>query len=268
MATLGGKFDKVVILVSTGRTGTSALAQYLDRAYDNVKALHEPPPSRNLRRDSNRYLCKRLSKDGLARTLTDSRRGLLARVTEPIYIESNPFLHGFLDVFDEVFGCPLIVHIVRDPRTYIRSYINFGVFRGVKGLCAAYYPFWMLKPEFYEQNPATRWADMSPAERVAWRWVTVNGELNRGEELFGERYLRIRFEDLFTPDGSGLRILTDWIGLPENAEVAEAARTEKVNVSRDRGFPKWENLDPGLRDAVLAHCKDMMQTYGYRVDEA
>ncbi len=268
MSVFDGKFNKVAILVSTGRTGTRALAQYLDKAYPDVKALHEPSPSRNLKRISNRYLCKRISRDDLVRALTDSRRDLLARITEPIYIESNPFLRGFLDAFDEVFGGPLIVHIVRDPRTFIRSYINFGAFRGLKGLAAAYYPFWELKPELYERSPARRWRDMSPAERGAWRWATINGELNRGEELFGERYLRLRFEDLFTPDGSGLRTLTDWIGLPEKAEVAEAARTEKVNASRDRGFPKWENLDPGLRNAVLAHCKDMMQTYGYRVDEA
>jgi hypothetical protein len=40
-----GKFDKAVFIVSSGRTGTKALAHHLSKCYDNVFAVHEPRPS-------------------------------------------------------------------------------------------------------------------------------------------------------------------------------------------------------------------------------
>lgn len=258
-----GKFERIVILVSTGRTGTKALAQHFNTCYAQVRALHEPPPSRHLRRASNRYLCRRLSREGLVRTLADSRRRLLEDIREPVYIESNPFLHGFLDAFDEVFENPRVVHIVRDPRTYVRSYLNFGVFRGVKGAAARWLPYWMIKPDQYETNPARRWAQMCPAERVAWRWRTVNSVLERGEALFGERYLRVRFEEVMARDGSGINDLAEWIGLPPSDRLAQELNREKVNASREMGVPPWPEWSEEQKSVVLAQCRELMKRYGY-----
>ena len=91
---------RTIVLVSTGRTGTRALAEYWNSAYPDVTALHEPVPSRSLRRLSNRYLCKKVDLDTLTREFTRSRRRLLASIDTPVYVESNPFLHGCLDAFD------------------------------------------------------------------------------------------------------------------------------------------------------------------------
>jgi len=266
MAVLGKKFEKVVILLSTGRTGTKALAQYFDTCYEQVRALHEPHPSRHLRVASNRYLCKRLSKDDMVRILAKSRRRLFAALSEPIYIESNHFLHGFLEALDELFEAPKIIHIVRDPRTYVPSHLNHGTLRGLKGLAARYYPFWMIKPDHYETNPKKRWRQMSHPERMAWRWKTINAELNRGKSLFGSRYLRVRFEDTFAKNGSGLDRVTDWIGLPRNPRLLAEANRQKVNVSRYSYCPPWQQWNPALKQLVIAHCRDLMELYGYSTE--
>jgi hypothetical protein len=50
MAALAGRFDMAAVLLSTGRTGTMAIARYLRESYPGVCALHEPRPSRHLRR--------------------------------------------------------------------------------------------------------------------------------------------------------------------------------------------------------------------------
>ena len=104
MAYYSGQFEKIAVILSTGWTGTMALAHYFDASYDQVKALHEPKPSRRLRLASNRYLYGQLSKSNLAQQLIRSQRRLFRDISEPFYIESNGFLHGFLDVFDDVFG--------------------------------------------------------------------------------------------------------------------------------------------------------------------
>lgn len=262
---MGERPQKVVIAVSTGRTGSQALAHHFDACFPQVRALHEPKPSRGLRIASNRYLCGRSSRGYLARRLASARADLLAAAGTPIYLESNPFLHGFLEVFDAVFGEPQVLHIVRDPRSYIPSYINFGAFRGLKGWAARAVPFWMLKPDQFERDPHRRWREMGPAERVAWRWNAVNGVLDRGQALFGPRYLRLRYEDLFDPGGEALSELLRRLGLPPSDDLSERFRKQRVNASPDRGFPPFDQWEEALRERILDTCRERMARYGYEV---
>lgn len=256
------KFGTVVLLLSTGRTGTKALAHYFDGAFDNVYAVHEPPPSRTLRVASNRFLAGRVTEARLVEKYAAAREARLARVNEPVYLESNPFLHGFVGVLDRLFRAPRVVHLVRDPRTYVRSYLNYGAFRGVKGLAARYYPYWMLKPEQVDPTAPRRWPDMSHVERLAWRWTTINTALDRGESLYGDRYLRVRYEDVFAEDGSGLRRLAEWAGLTPTAGF-ERLREERVNASTGKQAPKFDQWDAADRRVLLDLCGPQMERYGY-----
>ncbi len=263
MALYPGKFQQVVIILSTGRTGTMGLAKLFDDGFTNVKGLHEPPPSRNLRIASNRYVCGRLNRASLLRILSDSRRKLLGRIEEPVYVESNWYLYGFLDVLEEVFGSVRVLHVVRDPRTLVRSYINFGTLRGLKGIAARYFPFWMLKPDHYEKHPSRRFGQMSDAERLSYTWKTINAEIDRAEELFGERYLRMRYEDVFARSGDGIRQIVEWVGLDWKPSLVELMQGEKVNASRDKGFPRFEDWDAVEKDRLLNLCGPLMEKYGY-----
>lgn len=266
MAVFSGKFERVVFIVSSGRTGTTALAQHLAAAYSDVCALHEPTPSWRLRRASAMALCGRLTKDQLVQRLASARRGLVGRITQPIYIESNPYLGGFMEAFAEVFDKPLIIHLVRDPRTFIRSSMNFGTFRGLKKFAQAFIPWWLPKPEQLPNAAGRRWNEMSEPERMAWYWSILNRELNRGREIHGERYMRMRFEDLFAKDGSGMHPFTDFIGLPRNARLIEEANRENVNASREHAFPKFADWPADLKARLAEHCGDLMAMYGYPAD--
>jgi hypothetical protein len=264
-----------VVVLSTGRTGTQALAHYFNTCYDHVTALHEPKPTRHFRMMSNRAMTGKLSRETAVRALVRSRRRLVEKITRPIYIESNWYLYGFLEALKDVFGWPKILHVVRDPRTFIPSYINYGTFSGLKKVAAEFLPYWYLKPEQYEKNPAKRWNEMSEPERLAWHWHVVNREIDRGAQLYGEDYLRLKYEDLFPrekpvardeasvkalpPD---LKRLLDWIGLPPNEKLL-AALGDKRNASGNRGFPKWQQWDEATRAAVLARCGEQMERYDY-----
>ncbi|HEX2974227.1 MAG TPA: hypothetical protein VHP11_17970 [Tepidisphaeraceae bacterium] len=202
MAIFSGKFQRVVFIVSSGRTGTKALAHHLSVCYDNVHAVHEPTPSWRLRRASSRAMAGRISKAELVEKLAYCRRQMVAQVQTPIYVESNPFLAGFLEAFGEVFDNPMVLHVVRDPRTYVRSALNWGSYSGIKKLASNFCPYWTVKPEHFANNTDTPWMQMTDRQRAAWYWKTVNTDLNRGQELLGDRYLRIRFEDLFARSGA------------------------------------------------------------------
>jgi hypothetical protein len=248
---------RFVLIVSTGRTGTKALAQHLDKCYPQVCALHEPRPSWRLRMATTRALCGKMQRQQLVEKLVRLRRGLISRVSQGIYVESNPYLSGFIEVFPEVFEDARVVHVVRDPRTYVRSGVNFGAFRGTKKLASEWWPNWFPKPA------GSRWGEMDSIERLAWFWALVNSHLNRGEEIYGERYLRIGFEELFSPEGEGLERLTDWIGLPRSGAMREEARKEHVNASRVEELAAWDKWPASDQQKVMKHCGDLMRMYGY-----
>ncbi len=265
MAAFGGK--KVILIVSSGRTGTKALAQHLGRCYGDVCALHEPRPSWRLRMGTTRALCGRASRDELRVMLTRLRRKLMERIDRPIYVESNPYLSGFVEVFGEVFDQPRVVHVVRDPRTYVRSGVNFGAFTGLKRLASEWWPNWFPRPEKCANARGLTWAAMAPIERLAWFWTLVNSRLNEGESIYGERYLRIGFEELFSRDGGGLDRLTDWIGLPRSSAMKEEANRERVNASSGNQLPEWEQWHAADQQKVIKHCGELMRVYGYTSDE-
>ena len=277
MAVWPDKFEQVVVVLSTGRTGTQALAHYFNTAYDNVTALHEPKPTRHFRMMSNRAMTGKLSKETAVSALVRSRRRLVEKITRPIYIESNWYLYGFLEPLKEVFGRPKILHVVRDPRTFIPSYINYGTFSGLKKIAAEFLPYWYLKPEQKDPDAALRWKQMSEPQRLAWHWHVVNQEIDRGKDLYGDDYLLLRYEDLFPRENKGaggdaakalppgLTKLLDWVGLPANERLVQLMG-DKRNASRNRGFPKWEQWDEGTRTQVLEMCGEQMGRYGYATE--
>src|SRR5438477_7493912 len=119
MAVFGGK--KFVFIVSSGRTGTKAIAQHLSNCYPDIWARHEPAPSWRLRMGTTRELCGRASREELVGMLVKLRRKMVEEAREGIYVESNPYLSGFIGVLGEVFEDARVVHVVRDARTYVRS---------------------------------------------------------------------------------------------------------------------------------------------------
>ena len=254
---------KVVVILSTGRTGTKALAHFFNTSYDDVTALHEPAPSRHLRLLSNRAMAKGMTPGGAVKALAAARRKLLASLTRPVYIESNWYVYGFLDALRPVFGeRTQVLHVVRDPRTYVPSMLNYGTYQGLKAVATRFLPYWYIRPEQMSDRPEKRWSQMSEAERLAWHWHVVNREIDRAPEMFGADYLFMRYEDLFAPDGSGLAKLLPWVGLPENAALLEKVRGERVNASTGRSSA-WSRIAPETRRAVLDLCGEQMARYGY-----
>ena len=256
--------SKVAFLISTGRTGTQTLAFHINKHYENVCALHEPRPSRNLRIASIKHLAGKRTTKQMRNILIKSRSKLFMGIKQRIYIESNPFLYGFLEVLDELFTNAMVVHIIRDPRTYIPSHLNHKGLAGLKGL-AANYSYWMLKPDYVSRNPEKRWRSMSSQEKLAWCWNTINAFLNRGEQLFGSRYLRIRYEDLFTQDGTGILKLCDWLGLEHKDAMTREMLGKRMNQGKNNICNKWETWDSDQQKLVLYHCEQLMNMYGYKL---
>jgi hypothetical protein len=250
-------------VLSTGRTGTKAIAQHLNEWDSGVVALHEPAFSWVIGVASNLYRCKRIGRSQLAWLLTQSRSKRVQAGASRLYLESNPFLNGTIDVLDEALGEVRVIHVVRHPGAYITSALDWGTMSKWKGAVSNFFPYWVCKPELIETDPVRRWSEMSDPERLAWRWANTNRDLNRGEALFGDRYLRIQYEQLFDPEQRGMDRIVEWLGLTAAPKAAGDEPMPLVNASRRGDYPRHGDWPPELRERVIELCGDLMELYGY-----
>jgi len=256
----------IVFVLSTGRTGSQAIARYFDDLAPEVRAVHEPFPSRLLRIAGNAYRRGHLSSEQMIRLLRLSRGRRIYSCQYPTYLEASPYLRSCVELLPIAFPGTRIVHIVRHPGTYIPSYINHGVFSGFKGFIGHSVPYWLLKPEHVERFPVKRWRDMGAVERIAWRWDTLNRMIEDASGNFGEGYIRFRFEHLFDAESSGMRRLAEWVGTSASAAVQQAAGEAAHNESRLRVFPTEGAWRDSAQDAIEHYCGERMTRYGYTTD--
>ncbi len=246
---------KPIFILSTGRTGTTFLADFLHQ-YGNITAVHEPKPSRILRMWSMACLEGRVSPNYMAAAFSKKRQKLLNHVHAPIYIESNPFIVGFVDVLKELFDDPIIIHVVRDPRTYTTSSINHGNTVGLKSFFNKYVPFWVYTPKGHKQS------QLEPAFRAAEHWQITNQTL-RDYGKSNKNYYMFKFEEVFVGDREKLGDLLKIIGAPKNA--LNEFKNSKVprNKSKHRQIKAWQDWPEPTRQQIKKICGPLMKTYGY-----
>jgi len=251
----------VAFLLSGGRTGTVAIAQYFANAYPEMRSVNEPAQPWQMRIASNMFLAGRLDMQGMEKLLWRWRVREIERAPIGGYLESNASLWGFGSVIPQVFPEARIIHVVRDLRAYVRSVINFGSFSGRKAVANICVPYWIPGRESRD-GPRIRLSGLTVYEQAAWLWTIMNREI--ADSCEGEsRYDRVRFEDLFRDDGRGLVRLAEHIGCSPPEAVLRPFAKGAVNASHGQKVPKWGMLSEGVRDSVLRIGGSQMARFGY-----
>jgi hypothetical protein len=244
--------QRPVFILSTGRTGTQFLAYHFDRD-SHVRALHEPTPSRGLRFWTVAYLEGAVEPSVMTNTLRRYRTGFFDKITEPVYVESNNFLAGFAESLIEEFDEPTLIHVVRDPRTYVRSAINNGAASGLKGLANRLVAFAHLGFEPDSEHPTIR--------RSARYWTLLNKHLQSVGESYPAYHL-FRYEDLFAANSDEFERLVEVVGA--GTRVLDARRDHgRVNQSTRDVLPTWDDWLPAQQRVVIDTCGDLMAPFGY-----
>ena len=254
--------DNVGIFVSSGRTGTRFLAEYFDKNYDDITAVHEPKPSYAIRRYSNAYMHGTISDECMIQLLKRKRKALMAAVTTPTYIESNPYLHGFVPFLHTQWPNAKIIHLVRDPRTAIMSGLNHQDARWIKKFANRWVPHWVPDVRTLLNLPK----DASPIAYYAGFWQLTNNAIHTAGQQH-ENYTRLNYEDLFENDCQGLRQICDILSIDFKASkkaISPKTRINKSISSRTTGWPTWTAAECA---EVHEICSPLMQEYGYGLDQ-
>ena len=251
------------IIVSNGRTGTKFLSEFFDRNFESITSLHEPKPSYALRRYSNAYLVNKVSDDQMIRLLQRKRKKLMSTIHTETYIESNPYLHGFLPFFNTVWPTPNIIHVVRDPRDAITSGLNHQDAHFIKKFANQWVPDWVpdVKRILQPDRP------LSPIGIYAAFWRVVNESIQKtGEQQ--SHYERLTYENIFDEDCTGLKRICEIMSIDIHDSIDIVSPKLRINKSISSRTASWPNWTPAQCAEVHSICSPLMQHYGYGLEQS
>lgn len=259
---MSGADHPVVFVVSTGRTGTTFLARFAGDI--GAEGCHEPGPWW-LRHLSNAHVSGHLDHDRAVGLLRRQR----AHVgTSGPYLEASCLIYGLVGPLLDAFPEARVVHVVRDPRTYVRSGLSWGVHRA-GGRPLNLLPYRRLAPpQFRPLDPRerVRWAADNQFARLCWAWSAMNQAM-RAQGAGHERFRTVRFEDLTDPDlgPDTLAALASDLHLPVDRSRLTELTATPVNASETEasvGWQSWSDADLGL---LLERTATEADHYGYPV---
>ncbi|MFC1885016.1 hypothetical protein ACFL2O_09610 [Thermodesulfobacteriota bacterium] len=252
--------QRIVFILSTSRTGTKALAEGL--ACDDVISPHQPPFSRLLTIASNYYLHGWLPEWFIKNLIFLIREPQIASASRRYYIQVFSLDHIPAKYLYDKHQDMSIIHIVRDARTFVPSYLNWMRTKTKSFIANKFVPGWHPSGFFTGAIPFKEWVRMKPYQKVSWHWAYKNRFI---ENTFREsdRYIRIFFEELFSEKGPHvLEEALSRAGIPYRNSFDKIFATKK-NVSKKNACPLWEKWPEKHKLELTRICGDLMRRYGY-----
>jgi hypothetical protein len=193
----------VILFVSTGRTGTNFLYKFYHELGLNLISEHEARP--DISNLGPSYAKGAFTKEQILREVLKMRSKQLEVLKArgiPIYLESNGAYSFIFHLLKEIFKNLTVVHIIREPYSWITSAFNRpGV--NSEGQLVPRYSIdsrWKLTSDDIEgQSDIINWQSSTLAQKLAWTWYYKNTAILNNSK-YVDKFLTIRFEDLFGAD--------------------------------------------------------------------
>jgi hypothetical protein len=261
------KGTQPVLIISTGRTGTIFFSRLFADLYPATASYHERGASRPIQILTNLHFSHLFPKSGLQAAWKLLKGSEIETCEKPFHIDANCFLYGLAPLAPELYPKLKVIHIVRDPRAYVTSHLNFSRQKGTSFIANYFVPFWQPNPFLVGELPLTRAVGFTRFEKYCWIWNFKNGVMEKLENT-STPYMRVRFEDLFkTPNPEELfGKITDFIGLPRLSGIRDRFR-EPANTSAKTVFPDWPEWTPRQCAQLDGFCGERMRRYGYGGEE-
>lgn len=246
-------------ILSTGRTGTTTLSRVLQQK----RNIHQTPNSGLLNVLSNAALNKNICKKILLEKFFNLEETPPSTADPLKTMGLVLYLNDLIRNNPEKIKNVVIIHIIRDPRDFVTSFMNWKN-RKLSGIIAHHLtPYWMPKPKVTGIKSLWKTISMSKFEHFCWIWNFKNKLIY---DSFSDlpNYHLLKFEDVIEdPDTiktiqgiiSGDRTKTD--------PKIQSSVLEKRNESIKKSFPNWKEWDPKKAKILEEHCGVMMKMFSY-----
>lgn len=256
------KDTRPILIISTGRTGTIFLARLFADLYPDAASYHERGNSRPIQILTNMHFSHLFPKNGVKTAWRLFKGKEIETCEKAFHIDANNFLYGLASIAPELYPNLKVLHIVRDPRDYVTSQLNFSRQKRTSFIGNYLVPFWQPNPFLVGELPLSRSFGFTRFEKYCWVWDFKNRVMSKLEGS-ATPYLCIRFEELFSSQPeAAFRHITDFFGLPPAKNIHEKF-CEPANTSKTTFFPEWPDWTSKHARQLQTLCGKQMEKFGY-----
>ena len=255
---------RYLFFIGSHRTGSKAMAT-LANQIEGASCIHQNRGHQFLNLISLAYLqhkCPQSFLDFMTDQLLLNR---LKNTNKDCVVETIGYNMVAIQRALETLEHMKIIHVIRDPRSFITSMQNWRKGRPTRNKIQENLPFWDVGSGLLKIS-AKQWNSLDITEKFAHRWAYKNEYISK---TYGAHpnYRMIKFENLFNSDHLDETLeLLQWGGMHVNKMDLEGFIIHKINVSN----PKVEAGDkiPGWRSWNNETCRKIHNicgnnSYGY-----
>ncbi len=293
-----------IIISSLGRTGTTFFAEFFKENSKNTYVVHEPEniyikkmkikdvlwgienfgfsniilkkitKKWGILSASNKKLLKKQTNQEVIEDLIKQREDFVEKQKEGVYIESNHHYFGVLDLLPSVFKNLRIIYLIRDPRDWVRSWINFQGWYHWTDINNALGN--RLSPKTLgDEEELKKWKKYGRFEKLCWAWNYMNSKAI--ENIKDKPNCKIlRYEDVFINNTKYdnlekiINFATDFKGVEvELKDGYKKSLDKKIhNKPKSYSFPHWKDWNKKRAVHLNEVCGDLMKTFNYGKEDA
>lgn len=287
--------QKIVLIASGGRTGTTFLGNMLSDVIRGSFSVHEPDlldgvsprtwkavrqfgfyhmiigrilGRTGIRNLAQRYLAGDMSFDKAVAAVRNHRRDFYRSIDAGLIVEAYSQWFGLLPVAREAFPDCRLVGIVRDPRTWVQSWSNYGGRFDSKDNVRRFGQRRIDPHMLGDAEYMDKWQTMSPFAKNCWHWKVI-AELILKEAEENPLARCFRFEDLFSDANREvhMKALLDFIVKYDDRqfeyELPEGFLDKVANRSYGDVMDHWQHWPEEQKLELAAICGPVMKQLGY-----
>lgn len=246
-------------ILSTGRTGTTLLGQIFG---DKISLKHQESGSRVINVLGNLTAAKLFPKKLLNRFLVSQfGNGEVPHSTsDPL--RSIPLSFFLLSGEHHCKG--KVIHLIRDPRDFVTSFMNWKKGSFKRTILHHFIPLWQPNPVFTGDVSVLGRLRMSKFEHFCWIWNYKNRFFQNSFSQ-SEDYFQLKFENLTSEEYSPSIIdsLLSFMEVESSNGNNFSLPQKKVNKSEKKYFPRWPDWTPAQAKVLDKWCGEPMRSLGY-----
>jgi hypothetical protein len=285
----------LVFIVSGGRTGTRFFGDLLMEMIEDCFSVHEPDlfdvftrrtwgrlktfgfghmvVGRLMGRTGIRNLTQRrlsgvASEAEIDAAIRKHRHAYYSSLPATLIVESYYQWFGLLPAVRREYPACKIVGILRDPRTWVASWMNFGSHHDRRDLVRLFGQRRLDPTMIGDKDYAQQWSSMSRFEKLCWDWRTIYQQIIDFSEADSRTQL-YRYEDLFLSIDRRdtviemLEFITRFEDRQYYYELQVERLKKRVHSSTRKTFPGWRDWSPELARTLDKLCGNLMVQFGY-----
>ncbi|MDZ7830650.1 MAG: hypothetical protein U5L07_02750 [Desulfobacterales bacterium] len=193
------------------------------------------------------------------------------KIDKELIIESYSGWYGLIPVIRETCANYKVVILIRDPRDWVRSNMDWGKMYGRRDWVSKFgfrrlSPF-MIHDTVYQND----WRHFDQFQKLCWAWKTIY-EILSDDSAEDSNIKIFKFEDLFCADQktSYFKLLIEFIAnfgdkqFDYNSEVnLENILNQKIHKNIAYDFPSWPEWSNQRARTLDQICGTLMEKFGY-----